>query len=109
MDWVRITDEEGEAEYYTTGTRVASQHSMLRRDGTEGVVIGWGRGVRAHEHWTAMHEPIMTCPFGMQCDALVDSEGPLIRWDDQDPGDETIDWFPGQAMSCLRPLSPDLQ
>jgi hypothetical protein len=93
---------------YTIGAVVESQHSQLRADGTRGKIVAWARGRDANAHWAGMHEPppgeSVTCPYGNDCDALCDSEGPLIRWDDQELGDESLDWFPGQAMGCIRPI-----
>lgn len=76
-------------------------HPMFNRTGT---VVTQGRGVSANAHWTAEHEPVLKCTYGTSCDALVDSEGPVIRWDDQDPGDESLDWYPGQAMGVIEPI-----
>jgi hypothetical protein len=109
-EWVIITDVDAEAERgYQTGAAVLSQHSKLREDGTRGVVVAWARGKDSHEHWTNQHveggAPSTTCPYERDCDALCDSEGPLVRWDNQDVGDESLDWFPGQAMACLRPAT----
>lgn len=111
----------GEAEQHMTieevfgplliGVRVVSKHSKLRPDGSLGTVVAWARGTEAHQHWISYHEPPpgeeVTCPYGNECDALCDSEGPLIRWDDQDVGDESLDWFPGQSMSCLDVAGPE--
>jgi hypothetical protein len=58
---------------------------------SEGVVVGWAAGTENLRKATETGDE----------DWLVDSEGPLVRFDDQDPGDEELHWFPGQGMGAL--------
>jgi hypothetical protein len=88
---------------YDRGTRWQVRRGLLN-GGRIFTVIGWARSIRAHEHEVNEHGREVTCEYGDQCDNLVDDEGPVGRFDDQDPGDETLKWYPGQSMSCLEPL-----
>lgn len=69
--------------------------------GRTGTVKAWACSTRAMQHRNEQHVAVLKCTYGTSCDYLVDDEGPLIRWDDQDPGDESLDWYPGQGMGVL--------
>lgn len=88
-DWTPtpVPDDEGE---YPRGTRVIVREGMVGEFRT-GLVTGWATGTSSLAMYQATGNP----------ECLVDSEGPLVRYDDQDPADETLDWFPGQAMFVI--------
>jgi hypothetical protein len=92
-EWTAIPLPEDEDEY-TAGTIV---HLDERYTGGPrwGVVAGWAVGNGVLPLYLRTKDPAY----------LIDSEGPLVRWDDQDPADETLDWYPGQAMFLLGRLS----
>jgi hypothetical protein len=72
------------------------------KGGLTGTVVQWGRGITSDAHWREQHDPVLRCVYGESCDALVDSEGPVVHWD----GDsEELDWYPGQAMTCIEEIS----
>jgi len=108
IEFVAINGDEWETDPdnpVRTGTRVVVKYSVLNK-GRTGVVVGLGRATKAHSHWMTFHEgnPEIPCPFGDWCDMLCDSEGPLVRYDDQDPRDESVDFYCGQGSSALEPL-----
>lgn len=83
---VEIANEDPE---YPTGKHVWVRHVAK--------IVGYGRSRSAAIHWFEQHEgEVVTCEFGNDCDALVDSEGPIVEF-----GDGHRDWFPGQSCSCL--------
>jgi hypothetical protein len=108
MDWVPIPvweddPDNGFVNEYKIGRRIIVRPDLLNSNRT-GTIIGWGRAATSHQHGIEMHGEVVTCQYGRGCDYLVDSEGPVIRYDDRLPGDETLDWYPGQSMGCLEVL-----
>jgi len=91
---------------YTVGTSWQVSEG-LKNAGRTYTVTGWGRSVRANEHERECHGDPVTCLYGEECDNLVDDEGPVGRFTDQDAGDETLKWYPGQSMGCLEPVEVD--
>ena len=88
---------------FPIGHEVRNAHSVRMPAGRTGKVVSWGRSVDSDQHWRMAHSIPVTCRFGSECDALVDSEGPVIRWDDLPVDSEELDWFPGQSMSVIEP------
>jgi len=72
------------------GTRAVIRGSG-RSAGRTAIVVGWAAGKDA---WQKAHET-------GDLEYLAGEEGPLIRFEDQDPGDETVTWWPGQAMGIM--------
>ena len=112
--WVTITPEpvipgetlEDIVGPYAIGAAVrVSETARGSHPGRTGKVVGWGRSIGANAHWTEHHsgtDPTKwTCTFGEDCDALADEEGPLVRYNDQDDSDESLDWWPGQSCGAL--------
>jgi hypothetical protein len=67
----------------------------LRNFGRHGVVTSWGRGTDSDAAYRRTRDP----------ECLVDSEGPVVTWDDN--GAE--DWYPGQAMPCIIPDTGEVE
>jgi hypothetical protein len=87
-EYVEISGPDAEDTEYPVGSHVWVRHVAE--------IIGYGRGAESNAHWTAEHGNPVTCVYGSECDMLVDSEGPIVRF-----GDGHVAWFPGQAMGCL--------
>lgn len=103
VEWVTIPMPPEENEFpdpFTIGTRVTAGMGPSAGRGN-GTVVAWGRAKDADDHWKEEHEPVLRCTYGTECDRLVDNEGPVVRWDYQDPGDETLYWYGGQHAAIL--------
>lgn len=110
-DWIQLPDSDDDNwatnpdNPLRNGVKVRPAHSRIDNPDRIGTVVGNARSVRAHEHWTQEHGDPVTCVYGSECDALCDNEGPLVRYDDQEVGDESLDWYPGQATGILEPVN----
>jgi hypothetical protein len=107
MEWVRISDEEVANEVatavwapYVIGARVRVSDRSAVDPGRTGTVACWGRGAEADRQFREAFPVLRDGAYEL----LIDGEGPCVRFDDQAPGDESLDWFPGQGMGVLEPL-----
>ncbi len=101
-DWVTIPawDDDGCDNPFPIGQKVTCTSPL--NEGRTGTVVSWGRSKSAQKHHELQHVGRITCTYGTSCDYLVDSEGPVVRYNDQDPADESLYWYPGQSMSLLK-------
>ena len=90
------THEEETAEGYVIGALVYVPARYAVNAGRTGAIVGWAANPDA---WDLARHGTGDLEY------LADSDGPLVRFDDQDPADETLHWYPGQAQGCLTVLS----
>lgn len=89
-EWI-ATPNPGVDALFLDGTPVQRTNTVTD-PGRRGKIVGWAVGRDAQVRYMATKNP----------EYLIDNEGPLVRWDDQDPADESFSWFPGQSMVCIR-------
>jgi len=94
------------------GSRVAvrGSHAGMEAEGLEdghlGTVTGYGRGARADELFKENQYSALLAGRELTAEdyePLIDSEGPVIRWD----GKTEDDWIPGQAMGAFREVKEE--
>jgi hypothetical protein len=101
MEWIRMDEADIDAAGvwapYATGARVHVREDSAVDPGRAGSVVCWGRGTEADRMFRELYPVLKDGAYEVLCD----SEGPVVRFDDQPEGDETLHWFPGQAMPVL--------
>jgi hypothetical protein len=63
-----------------------------------GLVVAWGRDKAAHERFVQLKKTAGESAY----EALVDSEGPIVEFDDGNGG-LTTEFYPGQSVTALNP------
>ncbi len=89
------------------GTRVRFAGHRRTYEGRTGTVVKWARSVRAHGIFVAICAGARAANRELVSDdyeCLIDSEGPVVQWDQQLEGDDDC-WFPGQSSAILDPIS----
>lgn len=85
----------------TNGTRVRQAHGI--HEGRVGTIVGQARSRKADRIFAAAVAEAASKGVPLSGDAfeiLIDNEGPVVQWDDG-----PLDWFPGQALGSLEPIS----